>query len=57
MSDAHFDGLRDCGEYPPKGWGWMDLPEQKRRARNSYRAGNRDAWLVEFIEFYGSEDQ
>ncbi len=22
MSDAHFDGMRANGEYPPKGWGW-----------------------------------
>lgn len=28
MSDAYFDGMRDAGEYPPKGWGWGE-PEYR----------------------------
>lgn len=46
MSDCYFDALRAAGDYPPKGYGWLEEDAKRRRVINELKRGSTDNWVL-----------
>lgn len=45
MSDPFFDAKRAAGEYPPKGFGWMDDDKRKAYVEKLLDRGVFEPWM------------
>lgn len=50
MTDGMFDAMRAAGEYPPKGFGYLEDHEKKAKAEELFERGCRDPWLADYID-------
>lgn len=53
MSDSYFDALRAAGEYPRKGYGWLDEKEQREEIQRKINKGWNDAWVLREAQKFG----
>jgi hypothetical protein len=57
MSDGFYDALRDCGEYPPKGWGWKSIERRRQILSAHFAKPNAaiDPWMEREADRLGIE--